>query len=76
MFGRVTSAASPNKPPVVPAAIAAQAVSLGCYAFAYRRVLASLGARLPFRLAVRVSLATLLVSHVIPFGSATGALLN
>ena len=39
-------------------------------------VLASLGARLPFRLAAQVTLATFLVSHVTPFGSATGTLLN
>jgi uncharacterized membrane protein YbhN (UPF0104 family) len=39
-------------------------------------VLASLGARLPFRLAARVTLATFLVSHLTPFGSATGTLLN
>lgn len=64
------------RPAFVAAAVVAQAVSLGCYALLYRRVLASLGARLPFRQAVRVTLATFLVSHVTPFGSATGALLN
>jgi uncharacterized membrane protein YbhN (UPF0104 family) len=64
------------RPAFVAAAIAAQAVSLVCYALLYRRVLASLGARLPFRLAAQVTLATFLVSHVTPFGSATGTLLN
>ena len=54
----------------------AQAVSLACYALLYRRVLASLGARLRFRLAAEVTLSTFLISHVTPFGSATGTLLN
>jgi len=58
------------------AAIVAQAVSLGSYALLYRRVLASLGARLRFRLAAEVTLSTFLISHVTPFGSATGTLLN
>jgi uncharacterized protein (TIRG00374 family) len=60
----------------VAAAVVAQALSLGCYALLYRRMLAALGARLPFRVAVRVTLASFLVSHVTPFGSATGTLLN
>jgi len=64
------------RPAFVAAAVLAQAVSLGCYALLYRRVLASLGARLPFRLAAQVTLATFLVSHLTPFGSATGTLLN
>jgi uncharacterized protein (TIRG00374 family) len=63
-------------PGFVVAAVVAQAVSLGCYALLYRRVLASLGARLRFRLAADVTLASFLVSHVTPFGSATGTLLN
>jgi len=54
----------------------AQAVSLGCYALLYRRVLASLGARVPFWLTARVTLASFLVSHVTPFGSAAGTVLN
>ena len=58
------------------AAIVAQAVRSACYALLYRRVLAALGARLRFRLAAEVTLATFLVSHVAPFGSATGTLLN
>jgi uncharacterized membrane protein YbhN (UPF0104 family) len=49
------------RPAFVAAAIAAQAVSLECCALLYRRVLASLGARLPFRLAAQVTLATFLV---------------
>ena len=64
------------RPAFVAAAIVAQALSLGCYALLYRRVLASLGARLPFRLTAQVTLATFLVSHVTPFGSATGTVLN
>jgi len=64
------------RPALVAAAMVAQAVSLGCYALLYRRVLASLGARLRFRLAAGVTLASFLVSHVTPFGSATGTLLN
>jgi len=64
------------RPGFVVAAIVAQAVSLGCYALLYRRVLASLGARLRFRLAAEVTLSTFLISHVTPFGSATGTLLN
>jgi len=64
------------RPVFVVMAVVAQAVSLGCYALLYRRVLASLGARLRFRLAADVTLASFLVSHVTPFGSATGTLLN
>jgi uncharacterized protein (TIRG00374 family) len=63
-------------PAFVAAAIVAQAVSLACYAGLYRRVLASLGARLRFRVAAEVTLSTFLISHVTPFGSATGTLLN
>jgi uncharacterized protein (TIRG00374 family) len=64
------------RPAFVVAAIFAQALSLGCYALLYRRVLASLGARVPVALAVRVTLASFLVSHLTPFGSATGTVLN
>ncbi|HSS91119.1 MAG TPA: lysylphosphatidylglycerol synthase transmembrane domain-containing protein [Streptosporangiaceae bacterium] len=64
------------RPAFVAAAIVAQAVSLACYTALYRRVLASLGARLRFRLAAEVTLSTFLISHVTPFGSATGTLLN
>ena len=64
------------RPAFVAAAIVAQAVSLACYAALYRRVLASLGARLRFRVAAEVTLSTFLISHVTPFGSATGTLLN
>ena len=52
------------------AAVVAQAVSLGCYAQLYRRVLAALGARLRFRLAVDVILASFFVRHLTRFGSA------
>jgi uncharacterized protein (TIRG00374 family) len=63
-------------PAYVVAAALAQAVSLACYALLYRRVLASLGARVPFLLAARVTLASFLASHLTPFGSATGTLVN
>jgi uncharacterized membrane protein YbhN (UPF0104 family) len=39
-------------------------------------VLAALGARIRFRLAADVTLATFFVSHLTPFGSATGTLVN
>jgi len=64
------------RPAFVAAAVLAQAVSLGCYALLYRRVLASLGARVPFLLAARVTLASFLVSHLTPFGSAAGTVVN
>jgi uncharacterized protein (TIRG00374 family) len=64
------------RPAFLVAAIVAQAVSLGCYAQLYRRVLAALGARIRFRLAADVILATFFVSHLTPFGSATGTLVN
>jgi len=63
-------------PAFMVAAVLAQAVSLACYALLYRRVLASLGARVRFGLAARVTLASFLVSHLTPFGSAAGTLLN
>ena len=46
------------RPAFVAVAIVAQAVSLACYAALYRRVLASLGARLRFRVAAEVTLST------------------
>jgi uncharacterized protein (TIRG00374 family) len=64
------------RPAFLAAAILAQAVSLGCYAQLYRRVLAALGARIRFRLAADVTLATFFVSHLTPFGSATGTVVN
>jgi uncharacterized membrane protein YbhN (UPF0104 family) len=64
------------RPALLVAAIVAQAVSLGSYAQLYRRVLAALGARIRFRLAADVILATFFVSHLTPFGSATGTLVN
>jgi len=63
-------------PAFMVAAVLAQAVSLACYALLYRRVLASLGARVRFGLAARVTMASFLVSHLTPFGSAAGTLLN
>jgi uncharacterized protein (TIRG00374 family) len=64
------------RPAFLAAAVVAQAVSLGSYAQLYRRVLAALGARIRFRLAADVILATFFVSHLTPFGSATGTLVN
>src|SRR6266568_455317 len=64
------------RPAFLAAAIVAQALSLGCYAQLYRRVLAALGARIRFRLAADVTLATFFVSHLTPFGSAAGTLVN
>jgi uncharacterized protein (TIRG00374 family) len=64
------------RPAFVVAAVVAQAVSLGCYAQLYRRVLATLGAKVRFRLAADVVLASFFVSHLTPFGSATGTLVN
>ena len=63
-------------PAFMVAAVVAQAASLGCYALLYRQVLAAFGARLRFRLVVDVVLASFLVSHVIPFGSAAGSVVN
>jgi uncharacterized protein (TIRG00374 family) len=64
------------RPAFLAAAIVAQALSLGCYAQLYRQVLATLGAQVRFRLAADVTLATFFVSHLTPFGSATGTLVN
>jgi putative heme transporter len=64
------------RPAFLVAAVVAEAVSLGCYAQLYRRVLAALGARIRFRLAADVIMATFFVSHLTPFGSATGTLVN
>jgi uncharacterized protein (TIRG00374 family) len=64
------------RPAFLAAAIVAQAVSLGCYAQLYRQVLAALGAGIRFRLAADVIMATFFVSHLTPFGSATGTLVN
>jgi len=64
------------RPAFLVAAVVAQAVSLGSYAQLYRRVLAALGARIRFRLAADVIMATFFVSHLTPFGSATGTLVN
>jgi hypothetical protein len=64
------------RPAFVIAVVVAQAASLGCYAQLYRRILAALGAKLRFRLAAGVVLASFFVSHLTPFGSATGTLVN
>jgi uncharacterized protein (TIRG00374 family) len=64
------------RPALAAASIVAQAASLGCYALLYRRMLASLGAKIRFRLAARVVLASFLVSHITPFGSAAGTVVN
>jgi uncharacterized membrane protein YbhN (UPF0104 family) len=64
------------RPAYLAAAIVAEAISFGSYAQLYRRMLAALGARIRFRLAADVILATFFVSHLTPFGSATGTLVN
>lgn len=64
------------RPAFLAGAIVAQALSLGCYAQLYRQVLATLGARVRFRLAADVILATFFISHLTPFGSATGTVVN
>jgi len=64
------------RPGFLVAAVVAQAVSLGCYALLYRQVLAALGARVRFRLTADVTLASFFVSHLTPFGSATGTAVN
>jgi uncharacterized membrane protein YbhN (UPF0104 family) len=64
------------RPAFLAAAIVAQAASLGSYAELYRKVLAALGARIRYRLAADVILATFFVSHLTPFGSATGTVVN
>jgi len=64
------------RPGFLVAAVMAQAVSLGCYALLYRQVLAALGARVRFRLTADVTLASFFVSHLTPFGSATGTVVN
>jgi uncharacterized protein (TIRG00374 family) len=64
------------RPAFLVAAVVAQALSLACYAQLYRQVLAALRARVRFRLAADVTLASFLVSHLTPFGSATGTLVN
>ena len=64
------------RPAFVVASVVAQAASLACYALLYRRMLASLGKRVPLWLTARVTLASYLVSHVTPFGSAAGTALN
>ena len=64
------------RPAFLAAAVVAQAASLSSYAQLYRQVLAAFGARIRFRLAADVIMATFFVSHLTPFGSATGALVN
>jgi uncharacterized protein (TIRG00374 family) len=64
------------RPALVAASIVSEAASLGFYALLYRRMLASLGAKIRFRLATQVVLASFLVSHLTPFGSAAGTVVN
>jgi uncharacterized protein (TIRG00374 family) len=64
------------RPAWLAAAVVAQGVSLGCYAQLYRRVLAALQARIRFRLAADVILGSFFVSHLTPFGSAAGTMVN
>ena len=64
------------RPAFLIAAIVAQTASLACYSLLYRQVLAALGARVRFRLTADVTLASFFVSHLTPFGSATGTVVN
>jgi uncharacterized membrane protein YbhN (UPF0104 family) len=64
------------RPAFLAAAVVAQAASLGCYALLYRQVLAALGAQVRFRPVADVVLASFFVSHLTPFGSAAGTLVN
>jgi hypothetical protein len=64
------------RPAFLAAAVVAQGISLGCYALLYQLVLAALGARARFRLVADVVLGSFFVSHLTPFGSATGTLMN
>jgi hypothetical protein len=64
------------RPAYLVLAVVAEAISFGSYALLYRRMLAALGAQIRFRLAADVILATFFVSHLTPFGSATGTLVN
>jgi uncharacterized protein (TIRG00374 family) len=64
------------RPAFMAAAVAAQAASLLAYAALYRSVLASLQAKLSYAMSARVIMATFLISHVTPFGSVAGTLLN
>jgi uncharacterized protein (TIRG00374 family) len=64
------------RPAFLIAAVVAQTASLGCYALLYRQILAALGARVRFRLTADVTLASFFVSHLTPFGSATGTAVN
>jgi uncharacterized protein (TIRG00374 family) len=64
------------RPALIVAAVVSQAASLLAYALLYRSVLSSLQARLSIATSAQVILATFLISHVTPFGSVTGTLLN
>jgi uncharacterized protein (TIRG00374 family) len=64
------------RPFFVVAAVIAQGLSLASYAQLYRTMLAALGAKLRFRLAAEVIMASFLVSHLAPFGSAAGTVVN
>ncbi|MBO0818786.1 MAG: flippase-like domain-containing protein [Actinobacteria bacterium] len=75
-FARDAGALRHARPVFAVGAVVAEAISLGCYALLYRQVLASLGARVRLGLATRVMMASFLVSHLAPLGSAAGTLLN
>jgi uncharacterized protein (TIRG00374 family) len=64
------------RPALIVASIVAQGLSLAIYALLYRSVLASLGAKVRLRPVVDVIMASFLVSHLAPFGSAAGSLVN
>lgn len=64
------------RPALMVASVLAQGLSLASYALLYRSLLASLGAKVRFRLVADVIMASFLVSHLAPFGSAAGSVVN
>lgn len=57
-------------------AIALEAVSLGAYVLLYRHILRAMGSDVPSLVVGEVVMATFLVSHVVPGGSAAGTAVN
>jgi uncharacterized protein (TIRG00374 family) len=75
-LSKAAAALRHTRPGFVVAGVVAEAVSLVAYILFFRRVLRAVGAPLPFRTVARVTMAAFLLSHVSPWGSATGTLLN
>lgn len=57
-------------------AIALEGISLGAYVLLYRRILRAMGSVVPTLEVTEVVMATFLVSHVVPGGSAAGTAVN